>query len=185
MEVLMQPNEWRPMTNIAHECFGCGQHNHQGLKMRFFTNEQQVRSDLVIPGHLRGWSNLAHGGVITTVLDEVMGWAGMYLLNQFLLTRDIKVRFKLPVRIGEPVSVYGFIAEQKNDRQVIVAAELRNAKGQVAAKAEGYFALFSAEKFAAMNIMPADELERMKGMFSSVQREQMRVMQAESENAGA
>jgi len=114
-----------------------------------------------------------------------MGWAGMYLLNQFLLTRDIKVRFKLPVRIGEPVSVYGFIAEQKNDRQVVLAAELRNAKGQVAAKAEGYFALFSAEKFAAMNIMPADELERMKGMFSSVQREQMGVMQAESENAGA
>src|SRR5690606_26478404 len=107
----------------------------------------QVRSDLVIPGHLRGWGNLAHGGVITTVLDEVMGWAGMYLLNQFLLTRDIKVRFKLPVRIGEPVSVYGFIAEQKNDRQVVLAAELRNAKGQVAAKAEGYFALFSAEKF--------------------------------------
>lgn len=181
----MAENEWRPMTNISHDCFGCGQHNPHGLKMRFFTNEQQVRSELVIPEHLRGWSNLAHGGVITTILDEVMGWAGIYLLNQFLLTRDIKVRFRLPVYIGEPVSVYGFIAEQNNDRQVILAAELRNAKGQVAARSEGNFALFSPEKFVTMNVLPTAELERMKGMFSSAQRDSVAAFQAarRTENA--
>lgn len=71
----MTQHEWRSLTNIDHDCFGCGQHNHQGLKMTFASNGEQLRSELVIPEHLRGWSNLVHGGITTTILDEMMGWA--------------------------------------------------------------------------------------------------------------
>lgn len=166
----MQESEWRELKNIEEHCFGCGQSNANGLQMRFSTNEQQLRSEVMIPGHLRGWSRLVHGGVITTILDEMMGWAGMYFLNRFLLTKDIKVRFRLPVYIDEPVTIYGYVAAQKNDGQATLVAELRNAKGQVAAKAEGEFVLFSPEKFASMDLIPADHVKRMEGMFSSVQR---------------
>lgn len=165
----MQNTEWRPLNNIDDHCFGCGQHNPNGLQMRFSTNGEKLRSDLVIPAHLRGWSHLAHGGVITTMLDEVMGWAGIYFLNRFLLTRDIKVRFKLPVQINEPVTLYGYVAQQKNDRLVTLAGELHNSRGQVAATAQGEFALFKSEKFATMNLVPADHLKRMEGMFQAVQ----------------
>ncbi|MDK2778312.1 MAG: PaaI family thioesterase [Pseudomonadota bacterium] len=165
-------DQWRALKNIDEHCFGCGQNNPNGLQMKFFTNEEKLRSEIVIPEHFRGWSNLAHGGVITTMLDEIMGWTGIYFLNRFLLTKDIKVRFKLPVFINEGVTIHGWVAEQKSDRQVTLAAELINSKGQVAAKAEGDFVLFRAEKFASMNLVPADHLQRMEGMFSSAQQDQ-------------
>lgn len=162
----MTQYEWRPLTNIDHDCFGCGQHNHQGLKMTFATNGEQLRSELVIPEHLRGWSNLVHGGITTTILDEMMGWAGIYFLNKFVLTRDIKVRFRLPVFIGESVSVIGYVAECKNDRRALLVAELYNSKGQLAAKAEGDFALFEPQRFAELNLVPDGKLEKMQQMFS-------------------
>ena len=163
----MSNSEWRPLNNIDQHCFGCGPQNPNGLQMQFSANDSQLRSELVIPGHLRGWSSLVHGGVITTILDEMMGWTGIYFLNRFLLTKDIKVRFRLPVYIEEAVTVTGYIGDHHSDNQVTLIAELRNAKGQLAAKAEGEFVLFSPEKFASMNLVPEDHLQRMEGMFSS------------------
>ncbi|WP_430460300.1 PaaI family thioesterase [Thalassolituus sp. LLYu03] len=167
----MNDTQWKPLNNIDQHCFGCGPQNPNGLQMTFAASDTQLRSDIVIPGHLRGWSHLVHGGVITTILDEIMGWTGIYFLNRFLLTKDIKVRFRLPVFIEEPVSVFGYIGAHHSDNQVTLIAELRNAKGQLAAKAEGEFVLFSPEKFASMNLVPADHLKHMEGMFSAAQRE--------------
>ncbi len=158
-------HEWRPLRNIDHDCFGCGQHNHQGLKMTFATNGEQLRSTLQIPEHLRGWSHLVHGGVTTTILDEMMGWTGIYFLNKFLLTRDISVRFRLPVFIGEHVTVIGSVAECQKDSRAVLVAQLMNSKGQVAATAEGHFALFEPQRFAELGLVPEEKLQQMQAMF--------------------
>jgi len=162
----MPDNQWRPLDNIDPHCFACGQENPMGLKMRFETNGEKMRSQLEIPEHMHGWSKLVHGGVITTAMDEMMAWTGIHFLNRFLLTKDIKVRFKLPLYVQEAITVYGWIAEQKNDRQVILAAEIYNAKGQPAASAQGEFVLFTPEKFSTMNLAPEEDLNILKGMFS-------------------
>ena len=160
-------NEWREIRSVDPHCFACGQDNAMGLKMEFATNGDRMRSQLEIPAHLRGWSKLVHGGIITTAMDEMMAWTGIHFLNRFLLTIDIKVRFKLPLYVEETITVYGWIAEQKNERQVILAAEIVNAKGQVAARAEGEFVLFTPEKFATMDLVPTEELQRLQQMFSA------------------
>lgn len=165
----MPEQEWRELTNIDPHCFACGQENPMGLQMRFATNGEKMRSQLEVPKHMRGWSHLVHGGVITTAMDEMMAWTGIYFLNRFLLTKDIKVRFKLPLYVEEAITVYGWIAEQKNDRQVILAAEIINSQGQVAAKAEGEFVLFTAEKFSTMKLAPDEDLNLLKGMFRDEQ----------------
>ena len=157
---------WRELKSYDPHCFACGQESSMGLKMEFSTNGEKMRSNLVVPAHLRGWSKLVHGGIITTALDEMMAWTGIHFLNRFLLTRDIKVRFKLPLYVEEPVTVYGWIAEHSSERKVTLAAEIINAKGQQAAKAEGDFALFTPEKFASMNLVPEEELVRLQQMFS-------------------
>ena len=53
-----------------HNCFGCSPVNPSGLQMKFYANEDKVFSEVTIPDHLCGWSNIAHGGVLTTILDE-------------------------------------------------------------------------------------------------------------------
>ncbi len=64
-----------------HNCFGCSPNNKSGLKMEFYTNKEKdsVFSWLSIPGHVCGWGNIVHGGIVSTILDEAMGWASVVI----------------------------------------------------------------------------------------------------------
>ena len=67
-------DQWRVLPCVDKTCFGCGEENPHGLQMIFSTNGVRLRSELVIEERFRGWSNLIHGGVLSTILDETMGW---------------------------------------------------------------------------------------------------------------
>ena len=72
----------------GHRCFGCSPLNPHGLQMTFYTNETSVFSKVKVPEHLCGWNNLVHGGVLTTIMDEIMSWAAIYLLKQIPMTKS-------------------------------------------------------------------------------------------------
>ncbi len=56
-------------------CFLCGDENTCGARTRFFVQDDTVRTRLVLPRHLNGYRDIAHGGVLSGLLDETMGWA--------------------------------------------------------------------------------------------------------------
>ena len=69
-----------------HKCFGCSPANPHGLQMEFYHADDAVlHSWLVVPDHLRGWNDLVHGGVISTILDEIMSWTAISMLKKFEL----------------------------------------------------------------------------------------------------
>ncbi len=153
--------EIREIPNESTGCFMCGQDNAHGLKMRFRTDGTRVFSDVTVAAHFRGWSDLVHGGIIAGVLDEIMAWTALVLCHRFILTRSMTVTFVRPVRIGSTLSAAGWVASRPDDRSAIVAAQLADEAGNVCARAEGDFALFTREAFAKLDILPAGELEAM------------------------
>ena len=58
-----------------HWCFGCGRQNPIGLKLTFYEDGEQVWAPWTPRHEHQGYEGIVHGGLITTVLDEVMGWA--------------------------------------------------------------------------------------------------------------
>jgi acyl-coenzyme A thioesterase PaaI-like protein len=48
---------------------------------------------LTVPEHLCGWSKMVHGGVVTTILDEIMSWSALYLLKKVIVTRTMTIEF--------------------------------------------------------------------------------------------
>ena len=83
----------------THNCFGCSPINASGLQMKFSTDESTVFSRLTVPDHLCGWDRLVHGGVISTILDEIMSWTGIYMLKQITMTKSMTVDFIKPVQV--------------------------------------------------------------------------------------
>jgi hypothetical protein len=63
----------------GYDCFGCGTNNPIGLRMTFYRQGDAVCSDVVLKRDHVGWQNMAHGGIISTLLDEVMAWTVIYL----------------------------------------------------------------------------------------------------------
>lgn len=157
----VQHSPWQWLAPVDEHCFGCGDKNPHGLAMRFESNGEMLRSTVEMAERFRGWSNLIHGGVLSTLLDEMMGWTVIVLTGKFMLTRTMQVNFKRPVRVGARLTVTGRIKERIGERRVLVVAEIRDEGGQLCVMSEGEFALFSRDQFLKMGIMSEQEMDTM------------------------
>ena len=140
-------------------CFACSPTNEKGLKMKFYTDDESVFSSLRVPAHLCGWSNVVHGGVTTTILDETIAWTVIYLRQSYMLTKALNVEFLQPLFVGQEIHAIGTIIEMKNEREVVVEASVFNHENVLAAKAVGSIILFSPEQIRKRQIFPENFLK--------------------------
>lgn len=143
--------------NDVVACFGCGIHNPHGLKMTFSTDGEGVFSKVTVPGHLGGWNNLVHGGVLSTICDEIMGWTAMYRLGKMALTKSMSVDFRKAVFITDPLLAEGRVVNVTDTNEAAVEGSIRNGKDDLCVTARGVFALLDAKTGIRMGIL--DEVD--------------------------
>ena len=143
----------------THKCFACSPINPSGLQMKFYTNEQSVFTWITVPDHLCGWNNLVHGGILSTILDEVMSWTAMYLLKHITMTRSMAVEFLKPVSVGHRLKAEGSVKELKRKRNVLMEGSIYDADGDRCAKSTAAFALLSPAVAKRMGVMDEASLE--------------------------
>jgi acyl-coenzyme A thioesterase PaaI-like protein len=120
-------------------CFVCGRLNPLGLRLEFETDGQRVQTTFQFrPEHV-GYSATIHGGLIATLLDEVMCWVCGVRLQRFGYSVELQVRFRRPARPGEPLTVTGELLANRRGRLFETRAELRDASGAVLATGQGKY----------------------------------------------
>jgi acyl-coenzyme A thioesterase PaaI-like protein len=87
-------------------CFGCGENNPRGLKMRFVDRGGESVCEFAVPTEYQSWRGMIHGGLVALMLDEAVGWAGWHAGHPGL-TGKLEVRYRLPLKVGETVRVVG------------------------------------------------------------------------------
>jgi uncharacterized protein (TIGR00369 family) len=111
--------------------------------MRFLTDGAAVYSQLTVPQHLCGWSNIVHGGVLATVLDEIMSWSAIHLLKRIALTRTMTVEFVKPVQVGSALRAEGRVRETDGKNDAITEGVIYDPRGDACARATANFKVFS------------------------------------------
>ena len=111
--------------------------------MDFFADRDTVFSNVTIPDHLCGWSNIAHGGVLTTILDEIMSWAALHFLKRITMTKSMNIEFIKPVYIRNPLKAVGKVLEVTGKHEAVMEGTLYNDQGVACAKSSANFAIFS------------------------------------------
>lgn len=156
----------RPLPTLENnKCFGCSPLNPSGLQMKFFTDEKSLFSEVTIPEHLCGWDRLVHGGVIATILDEIMSWSAITLLKRIILTKSMTIDFIKPVYVGHVVTVEGMVLERQSEREALMEGLLYNAEGKLCARSQGTFALFTPDAAIRMAIMSKDDVKEFECLF--------------------
>jgi uncharacterized protein (TIGR00369 family) len=159
--------EYKALRSRAnHKCFGCSQTNEYGLKMTFYGGDDSVISKLAVPEHLCGWNNLVHGGVISTILDEVMGRGAIHLLKRLPMTKSFTVDFMKPVYIGSEINAEGRVLEVTGEREARLEGIIYNAEGAVCARSTGLFALFTPEAARKKGILSMEAINELEAMIS-------------------
>ncbi len=89
------------------ECFVCGDKNSCGLKAKFYVQEDgSVATEYKVEKEFVGYADVLHGGVLATLLDEVMIKA---ILKDDILavTASMDVKFKRPVYVDQTIKLRG------------------------------------------------------------------------------
>ncbi len=83
-----------------NHCFACGRENHCGLKLSFTYSNGKITTEFIPSMIYQGYKDIAHGGIIATVLDEAMIQAAI-AEGIMPVTAEINVRFKRPLMVNE------------------------------------------------------------------------------------
>jgi uncharacterized protein (TIGR00369 family) len=134
---LMKP----AMQELPHTrtCFVCGESNPIGLKLRFETDGRLVQARFVPKIEHAGFRQTVHGGLLATVLDEIMVWACAVQTRRFAVCAELVVRFLKPVRPNQELQLTAELVDNRRGRIFVAEAQIRDSAGQVLATASGKY----------------------------------------------
>ena len=109
----------RRVLLTPHNCFACGELNAHGLHLELHAGEGRCWTELELPRRFEGWEGIAHGGIVSTILDEVMAWA-IVEQDAWGVTARMTVEFRRPVRVATRIRAEGWVVRAR--RRVIETA---------------------------------------------------------------
>jgi len=116
-------------------CFACGKLNRHGLQLDIRKTEDGVELDIVPETRFEGWEGIVHGGIVATILDELLAWA-CTARGFDAVTGELNVRFRQPLKIGVPARGFGRIVREKG-RLLLGESRIEDAAGELVAEATG------------------------------------------------
>lgn len=125
-------------------CFCCGARNPHGLHLDIQEDGQGVSAVFTVPAYLQGFRDVVHGGVVSTLLDELMAHAVNRAIGGHAATVQMEVSFRRPAPTGQPLKIVGEV-ERVNGRRIHARGSILDADGQALARAKALFLKVSPE----------------------------------------
>ncbi len=118
-------------------CFACGGDNPYGLQLQFTREGEFYYTDFRAERRFQGYNGILHGGITSTILDEVMA-RHLTTRGIGIFTATMEIRYKKPIPTGVTVR---FTAWQKEQRRNIYIMEAQAVLpgGEIAALATAKF----------------------------------------------
>lgn len=123
-------------------CFGCSPFNDHGLHLEFYEQDEEMIAFWTPQKSFEGYTNILHGGIQATLLDEIASWVVYVKCQTSGVTSNMNVQYKNPVLItGGEIKLKARVLE-RNKRLVTIKAELYNSDDLLCSEAEIRYFLF-------------------------------------------
>jgi len=134
-----------PLPPHHSNCMGCGDENAAGVGMRMARDGDRVRGSVTLDRRHEGAPGYAHGGAVSTILDDALGML-LFVLRRPAVTARLEVDFRRPAYLGRPFEVEAWV-DKLEGRKLWMVAELRE-DGELIAEGRGLFVEVDPEHFA-------------------------------------
>jgi len=120
-------------------CTVCGDPdvNPKSLDLQCYYRDSVVTATFTPSDDEAGFPGTIHGGVLTSLLDEVSVWAASIEADAFCVTRDLRTKYLKPARPGIPLSLEARTTDV--GRLITVEAQAFNPGREVVAQSTGRF----------------------------------------------
>ncbi len=125
------------LEETTGRCFACGPNNPIGLRLEFRSEGEEYVTEFRPDERHQGYDGIVHGGLVATVLDEVMARMLWHRGLPFA-TAELTVRYRMPLRVGSRAEFRARITRQRS-RLIEGEAKATAEDGSVIATASGRF----------------------------------------------
>jgi len=94
-------------------CFVCGPTNPIGLHAVFHREGEEYVTTVAFTREFQGYAGIVHGGLLATLLDEVMARYVWELVDGPAATAKMEVTFRKPAPTEQPITFRGRITNQR------------------------------------------------------------------------
>ena len=122
-----------------HGCFGCGRDNPIGVALPLEWDGGKVRAPFSPKKEYAGFEGVIHGGIVCTLLDEVMWWAIAAQERKCTVTANMTIKFHRPVTTQGTYTVEGWVKDKPRSQVFVAAARVMDEEGRVCAQSEARF----------------------------------------------
>jgi len=121
-------------------CFACGMENPIGLHLTFDFDGEKVTTRKTLSREFQGYAGAAHGGIISTMLDETMCKFIAAKYHEKAVTGRLEVRYKFPTPVEQELKISAW--EESQRRNIITMRSTVETKdGVITAEATAKFAV--------------------------------------------
>jgi acyl-coenzyme A thioesterase PaaI-like protein len=121
-----------------NQCFCCGTENERGLRLAItYPATGSAETSLEVPQWFSGWKSMTHGGLLATLLDEIMAHACIGVAAR-AVTAEITVRYQKAVETGSRITVKA-VVEETRGRVLNTRGWIYDAEGALAVEATARF----------------------------------------------
>jgi acyl-coenzyme A thioesterase PaaI-like protein len=124
---------------------GCGDRNPAGVGMRMERDGERVRGSVTLDRRHEGAPGYAHGGAVSTILDDALGML-LFVLRRPAVTARLEIDFRRPAYLGRPFDVEAWV-DRVDGRKLWMLAELRE-EDELIAGARSLFLEVAPDHFA-------------------------------------
>jgi len=153
----------------GYNCFACGTANPIGLNLSFYRQGEYICSDITLEKNYEGWENMAHGGIVSTLLDEGMSWTVIYFRRIIFVTRRMKIKYIKPVPLYRLLTVKGKMIEGGNRRLCKASGLIQDEDKNTLVRAEATFAILSGKDLSLVPDKQRGEMDNLFKRFSRME----------------
>lgn len=106
------------------KCFVCGPENPIGLHLNIEEGEGWAKATWTIKEPFIGYENIFHGGIMATILDDLMGHA-IYYMDVDVMTVNLEMNYRAPAYVGETVVCEAHVVSYNGRRTFQTAGSIR------------------------------------------------------------
>lgn len=125
-----------------YHCFGCSPDNTIGLLMEFYTDGERVFSEWTPTRNFEGYHNVVHGGIQSTIMDEIASWTVYALLDTAGVTQKMTVDYHKSLFLSSGKINIESSVKANNGKTATMYVEIKNSKGELCSSGEVVYFLF-------------------------------------------
>ena len=121
-------------------CFACGEKNPIGLHLKFDFDGEKIWTKKILPREFQGYEGTAHGGILSTMLDETMCKFIDAKYHERAVTGRLEVRYKFPTPVAQELKISAWEESQRKNI-ITMKSTVETADGVFTAEATAKFAV--------------------------------------------